>query len=212
MSQASSARACGIDFGTSNSTVGWLRPDQPTLLLLEDGRPTLPSVVFFNAEEDTVSFGRAGLREYLDGYEGRLMRSLKSLLGSSLIDGRTDVQGRVVAFRELLTRFIADLKGRAEGQARGAASSRRCSDGRCSSSMTIPRPTASPKTRWRKSPAASASGNELQYERSRRFTTNRLGRKVGWCDMARTSISNAASRTGSANWPMWQGVNGAIQA
>jgi hypothetical chaperone protein len=116
MSHASYARACGIDFGTSNSTVGWLRPDKPTLLLLEDGRPTLPSVVFFNAEEDTVSFGRAGLREYLDGYEGRLMRSLKSLLGSSLIDGRTDVQGRVVAFRDLLTRFIADLKARAEGR------------------------------------------------------------------------------------------------
>lgn len=108
------ARACGIDFGTSNSTVGWLRPGVPALLPLEDGRPTLPSVVFFNAEEDSVSFGRAGLREYLDGYEGRLMRSLKSLLGSSLIDGRTEVLGRIVAFRDLLTQFIADLGKRAE--------------------------------------------------------------------------------------------------
>ncbi|MGE5490303.1 MAG: Hsp70 family protein [Actinomycetota bacterium] len=108
------ARACGIDFGTSNSTVGWLRPGVPALLPLEDGRPTLPSVVFFNAEEDSVSFGRAGLREYLDGYEGRLMRSLKSLLGSSLMDGRTEVQGRIVAFRDLLTQFIATLGNRAE--------------------------------------------------------------------------------------------------
>jgi len=116
MSHSSSARACGIDFGTSNSTVGWLRPGLPTLLALEDGKPTLPSVVFFNAEEGSVSFGRAGLREYLDGYEGRLMRSLKSLLGSSLIDGRTDVQGSVVAFRDLLTQFIATLKARAEEQ------------------------------------------------------------------------------------------------
>jgi hypothetical chaperone protein len=116
MSHSSCARACGIDFGTSNSTVGWLRPGQPTLLALEDGKPTLPSVVFFNAEESSVSFGRAGLREYLDGYEGRLMRSLKSLLGSSLIDGRTDVQGSVVAFRDLLTQFIATLKARAEEQ------------------------------------------------------------------------------------------------
>ena len=57
---ASPARACGIDFGTSNSTVGWLRPGQPTLLTLEDGKPTLPSVVFFNAEADTVSVGRNG--------------------------------------------------------------------------------------------------------------------------------------------------------
>ena len=67
MSNTSHARACGIDFGTSNSTVGWLRPGQSTLLALEDGKPTLPSVVFFNAEENSVSFGRAGLREYLDG-------------------------------------------------------------------------------------------------------------------------------------------------
>lgn len=117
MPHSAPARACGVDFGTSNSTVGWLRPGLPTLLALEEGRPTLPSVVFFNAEENSVSFGRAGLREYLDGYEGRLMRSLKSLLGSSLIDGRTDVQGTVVAFRDLLSQFIASLKGRAEAQA-----------------------------------------------------------------------------------------------
>lgn len=116
MSHTSHARACGIDFGTSNSTVGWQRFGQPGLLSLEDGKPTLPSVVFFNAEEHTVSFGRAGLREYLEGYEGRLMRSLKSLLGSSLIDGRTDVQGHVVRFSELLTQFIATLKTRAEAQ------------------------------------------------------------------------------------------------
>ena len=45
------ARACGIDFGTSNSTVGWLRPGVPALLPLEDGKPTLPSAVFFNADE-----------------------------------------------------------------------------------------------------------------------------------------------------------------
>ncbi len=116
MPLTSPARACGIDFGTSNSTVGWLRPGLPTLLALEDGKATLPSVVFFNAEENTVSFGRAGLGEYLDGHEGRLMRSLKSLLGSSLIDGRTDVQGTVIAFRDLLTRFIGSLKERAETQ------------------------------------------------------------------------------------------------
>lgn len=116
MISSSPARACGIDFGTSNSTVGWLRPGHPTLLPLEDGRPTLPSLVFFNADEDTVSFGRAGLAEYLEGYEGRLMRSLKSLLGSSLIDGRTEVAGRAVLFRDLLTNFIGTLKARAEAQ------------------------------------------------------------------------------------------------
>jgi hypothetical chaperone protein len=108
------ANACGVDFGTSNSTVGWVRPGQPTMLDLEDGKPTLPSVVFFNAEDDEVSFGRAALTAYLAGYEGRLMRSLKSLLGTSLIDGQTEVGGRALPFRLLLSQFIGELKRRAE--------------------------------------------------------------------------------------------------
>lgn len=111
------ARACGIDFGTSNSTVGWLRPGVPALLDLEDGKATLPSAVFFNADEDSICFGRAALAEYLDGYEGRLMRALKSLLGSSLLDGHTEVLGRRLPFRDLLRHFIAELKRRGESAA-----------------------------------------------------------------------------------------------
>jgi hypothetical chaperone protein len=111
------ARACGIDFGTSNSTVGWLRPGEPTLLTLEDGKPTLPSAVFFNADEESTHYGRDALLEYLEGYEGRLMRALKSLLGSSLMDGSTEVGGRALPFRDLLASFIGELKARAEAQA-----------------------------------------------------------------------------------------------
>ena len=108
------AIACGVDFGTSNSTVGWVRPGHPTMLALEDGKTTLPSVVFYNAEDEEVTFGRAALAEYLAGYEGRLMRSLKSLLGTSLIDGQTEVGGRALPFRMLLANFIGEVKKRAE--------------------------------------------------------------------------------------------------
>ncbi|MES2075386.1 MAG: Hsp70 family protein [Pseudomonadota bacterium] len=111
------AIACGVDFGTSNSTVGWVRPGHPVMLGLEDGKTTLPSVVFFNAEDEEVSFGRAALAEYLAGYEGRLMRSLKSLLGTSLIDGQTEVGGRALPFRMLLAQFIGEIKRRAEQSA-----------------------------------------------------------------------------------------------
>ena len=90
------ANACGVDFGTSNSTVGWSRPGQSALLQLEDGKVTLPSVVFFNADEEQVYYGRAALANYLQGYEGRLMRSLKSLLGTSLIDDQTEVMGKAL--------------------------------------------------------------------------------------------------------------------
>ncbi len=108
------ANACGVDFGTSNSTVGWMRQGRLLMLDLEDGKATLPSVIFFNAEDEEVSFGRAALAAYLAGYEGRLMRSLKSLLGTSLIDGQTEVGGRALPFRLLLTQFIGELKRRAE--------------------------------------------------------------------------------------------------
>jgi hypothetical chaperone protein len=111
------ARACGIDFGTSNSTVGWCRPGQGALLALEDGKPTLPSVVFFHAEDARTSYGRAALADYLSGDEGRMMRSLKSLLGTSLMDDFTEVMGRVLPFRDLLALFIGELKTRAEAAA-----------------------------------------------------------------------------------------------
>ncbi|PAV48077.1 heat-shock protein [Pseudomonas sp. HAR-UPW-AIA-41] len=111
------ARALGIDFGTSNSTVGWLRPEQDSLLPLEDGKITLPSVVFFNLEERRPVYGRQALGEYLDGYEGRLMRSLKSLLGSKLLKSETTVLGSALPFRDLLGFFIGELKKRAESQA-----------------------------------------------------------------------------------------------
>ncbi|MYM72071.1 Hsp70 family protein [Duganella sp. FT134W] len=106
--------ACGVDFGTSNSTVGWVRPGHPVMLGLEEGKTTLPSVVFFNADDDEVTYGRAALADYLAGYEGRLMRSMKSLLGTSLIDGQTEVGGRALPFRMLLAQFIGELKKRAE--------------------------------------------------------------------------------------------------
>lgn len=114
MLNASPARACGIDFGTSNSTVGWWRPDADPLIALEGDQPTLPSVVFFNLEERRPVYGRQALHEYLEGYEGRLMRSLKSLLGSKLLKSETTVLGSAMPFKEILGLFLGTLKQRAE--------------------------------------------------------------------------------------------------
>ncbi len=116
------AQACGIDFGTSNSTVGWCRPQNRTpsggntslLLPLEDGKLTLPSSIFFHAEDAHVSYGRAAMADYLEGHEGRLMRSLKSLLGTSMMDGQTEVAGRALPFKDLLAQFFGELKRRGE--------------------------------------------------------------------------------------------------
>jgi hypothetical chaperone protein len=109
------ALACGLDFGTSNSTLGRVdKAGVPHLLPLEDDRPTIPSVIFFDFEDDSIRFGRAAVSEYVSGVDGRLMRSLKSVLGTALIGDTTRVKARSYGFLEILGIFIAELKRRAE--------------------------------------------------------------------------------------------------
>ena len=48
----------GIDFGTSNSTVGFMENGAPRLIALEAGEVTMPSAVFFSFEDDRTYFGR----------------------------------------------------------------------------------------------------------------------------------------------------------
>ena len=75
----------GIDFGTSNSAMAWLGPEgNARLIPLESEAMAMPTAVFYNAEDSSTHFGRDAVRHYLEGTEGRLMRSLKSLLGSPL--------------------------------------------------------------------------------------------------------------------------------
>src|SRR5690606_6201192 len=108
---------CGLDFGTSNSTFARLDDaGVPQLLALEEGRQTLPSVIFFGFEDDTIHFGRQAVAEYVSGADGRLMRSLKSVLGTALIGDTTRVKARSYGFVEILGMFIAEMKRRAEGE------------------------------------------------------------------------------------------------
>jgi hypothetical chaperone protein len=114
------ARACGLDFGTSNSTLGRIgRDGEPELLPLEGGSETIPSVIFFSFETDEIHFGRAAIAEYVSGVEGRLMRSLKSVLGSALMGDTTRVKARRYGFGEIIGLFVAALKARAEAAAGG---------------------------------------------------------------------------------------------
>jgi len=116
--------ACGLDFGTSNSGVALVTPQGVTLAHVEDGNTTVPSAIFFPSEAaDHAVYGRAAMREYLDGTHGRLMRSLKSLLGSRLVHERTAVGGRSLAFTDIVTLYLRMLRDRAEQHAgRGLSS------------------------------------------------------------------------------------------
>ena len=106
--------ACGIDFGTSNSTLGRIGADgQPNLLALEGDNQTMPSVLFFGFEDNRIHFGRAAVAEYVTGAEGRLMRSLKSVLGTMLFNDTTRVKGRRLGFGEIIGTYVGELKRRA---------------------------------------------------------------------------------------------------
>ena len=52
---------------------------------------------------------------YVDGYDGRLMRSMKSLLGSSLLEQGTDVGGgHAVRYLDVVTGYLRHLRHTAE--------------------------------------------------------------------------------------------------
>ena len=102
----------GIDFGTSNSTVGIVENGAPRLVALEEKNVTLPSAVFFNFEDDRVHYGRRAIEDYTAHVEGRLMRALKSVLGTALIREKTRVKARSMAFSDILAGFVGHLKQR----------------------------------------------------------------------------------------------------
>lgn len=103
---------CGVDFGTSNSTLGLADATGARLLALEGDHRTLPSAVFIEVDRAPPRFGRAALAAYLDGEDGRLMRGLKSTLGSGLINERTAVGSRAISFRDVLSQFFGHLRSK----------------------------------------------------------------------------------------------------
>ncbi|WP_418317451.1 Hsp70 family protein [Piscinibacter sakaiensis] len=115
---------CAIDFGTSNSAIAIAAPDRAgmELVTLEAGEPTMPTAVFYFVEgpEDDGpprAFGRAAIAAYVDGIDGRLMRSMKSILGSPLVEQTTDAGGgRGVRYLDVISGYLLHLKKTAERQ------------------------------------------------------------------------------------------------
>jgi len=107
--------ACGLDFGTSNSAIGVMRTGTPTLAPVEGDDTLIPSAVFFDYEtKGRVLFGVEAIDTYVGQHDGRLMRALKSILGSPLIDEKTALGSRMVALTEVVEIFVRHLKLKAE--------------------------------------------------------------------------------------------------
>ncbi|MCG2593945.1 Hsp70 family protein [Ramlibacter sp. XY19] len=116
---------CAIDFGTSNSAIA-VSPGGAHMELVdvEMGQRTMPTAVFYQVEgraahqEPLRLYGREALAAYVEGHEGRLMRSMKSVLGSTLAGQQTEVgSGHMVAYLDVVAGYLGHLKKLAEASA-----------------------------------------------------------------------------------------------
>jgi hypothetical chaperone protein len=106
-----------IDFGTSNSAIVLPQAQGVRLVELEPGFQTMPTAVFYRADTPAAEaeaerhFGRAAVAAYVDGFDGRLMRSMKSILGSTLLEQSTDIgAGRSVKYLDVVAGFLRHLR------------------------------------------------------------------------------------------------------
>lgn len=104
----------GIDFGTSNSAAGICVNGQPFLIELEAGEQTLPTSVFLDFDSRKTTFGTPANRALINGNDGRYMRSLKSVLGTSLMHEPRRMMGETLTFVDIIARFLKTVKQRAE--------------------------------------------------------------------------------------------------
>lgn len=106
-------RACGLDFGTSNSSVGICDASGPHLLPLQRGATSVPTALFFSFEGDTTRFGHEALDYYFAHEPGRYMRAIKSVLGTELFGETTKIKQRNYTFGEIVAEFLQFLRAAA---------------------------------------------------------------------------------------------------
>lgn len=108
---------CGLDFGTSNSTIGIFDGQNIKMVPLEQGKPILRSAIFFDYDAHKCIFGQQGISQYLDAGHGRLMMSLKSVLGSNLMKEKTFIDNKWVSYTDILEHLLRYIKTQAEQEA-----------------------------------------------------------------------------------------------
>jgi hypothetical chaperone protein len=106
--------SCGIDFGTSNSSIAIAAPNKIQLVPVENESITVPSAMFFLRKDNTAYYGRAAMDMFLAKNPGRLMRSLKRVLGTTVMKQGTMVNGELMKFDQIIASFLTKLKDKAE--------------------------------------------------------------------------------------------------
>lgn len=100
----------GLDFGTSNSAIGHASGNALDLHTFEHGGQSVPTALFYDEEEGVLVSGHDAEARFLQGHEGRYLRALKSILGTSLADDATRMGARSWPFRSLLSSFLISVK------------------------------------------------------------------------------------------------------
>jgi hypothetical chaperone protein len=111
--------SCGIDFGTSNSSIALAEKGSIKLVPVELSHLTIPSAIFFPLGESASCFGRAATQLFFTKQQGRYMRSLKRVLGTSLTKQGTLINGKVVKFDSIIALFIKNLREKANAAVEG---------------------------------------------------------------------------------------------
>lgn len=106
----------GIDFGTSNSAVAYVDADAPRLVRFDAAATTLPTTFFFDFETRETLIGEPANQALLDGLEGRFMRALKRVLGTTLMHEKRQILNQRVTFVEIIGSFLRRLRERAEAE------------------------------------------------------------------------------------------------
>ena len=122
MTLATDEPILSVDFGTSNSAACWVEGGEITVIPLEADRPTIPSAIFFSGEDLSVIYGSEAIRRYEAGMDGRLMKALKTVLSSALIDESTAIRGGYIQYRRVLELFLQHIKDKAEQKMGGTVS------------------------------------------------------------------------------------------
>lgn len=103
-----------LDFGTSNSAAAMVQDGRVRRLPIETASDTLPTAVFFPGDNGDMKIGAAATEALIAGEEGRFMRAMKSVLGTALFHEARLIGGKRRTLADIVTRFLAEVKQRAE--------------------------------------------------------------------------------------------------
>ncbi|ARK09733.1 Hsp70 family protein [Fibrella sp. ES10-3-2-2] len=106
--------SCGIDFGTSNSSIAIDQNGEIKLVPVENASVTIPSAIFFQQRDNKAFYGRMAINLFFDRQPGRFMRSLKRVLGTSLMNQGTLVNGTSMNFSTIIAAFLTQIKEKAD--------------------------------------------------------------------------------------------------